>query len=83
MPAISYKNRRRLALVVLLIGLPVYIVLAMNLAVWLGRPHFLLEFALYIALGVLWALPLRWLFLGVGQADPDADRGEDGGAGRD
>jgi len=72
MPQLSWKTRRRLSLLVLLIGLPVYIVLAMNAAVWLGRPHFLVELAIYVVLGVIWALPLRWLFKGIGQPDPDA-----------
>ncbi|MEC7300698.1 MAG: DUF2842 domain-containing protein, partial [Pseudomonadota bacterium] len=27
---------------------------------------------IYIGLGVLWALPFKFVFKGVGQADPDA-----------
>ena len=70
--ALSYKARRRWSLVVLLIGLPVYIVMA----VWLmsffeTRPHIVVEVLIYLGLGVLWAFPLRALFKGVGQADPD------------
>jgi uncharacterized membrane protein YdjX (TVP38/TMEM64 family) len=70
--ALSYKARRRWSLVVLLIGLPVYIVMA----VWLmsffeTRPHIVVEVLIYLGLGVLWAFPLRAVFKGVGQADPD------------
>ena len=70
--AMSYKARRRWSLVVLLIGLPVYIVMA----VWLmsffeTRPHIVVEVLIYLGLGVLWAFPLRAVFKGVGQADPD------------
>lgn len=70
--ALSYKARRRWSLVVLLIGLPVYIVMA----VWLmsffeTRPHIVIEVLIYLGLGVLWAFPLRAVFKGVGQADPD------------
>jgi len=69
--ALSYKARRRLSLVILLIGLPVYIVLAVTLVGMLPRPTFLIELAIYVGLGVLWAVPFRFVFLGVGQADPD------------
>ena len=70
--ALSYKARRRWSLVVLLIGLPVYIVMA----VWLmsffeTRRHIVVEVFIYLGLGVLWAFPLKAVFKGVGQADPD------------
>ncbi len=70
--ALSYKARRRWSLIILLIGLPAYIVVAVTIMNWLGRPHFLIELLVYIALGVLWAFPLKYVFRGVGQADPDA-----------
>ncbi|MFT5799644.1 MAG: hypothetical protein ACI84R_003722 [Candidatus Azotimanducaceae bacterium] len=70
--ALSYKARRRWSLVVLLIGLPVYIVTA----VWVmsffeTRPHIVIEVLIYLGLGVIWAFPLKAVFMGVGQADPD------------
>lgn len=71
--ALSYKARRRWALVILLIGLPVYVVVAVNLVELLGRPPILVELAIYVGLGVLWALPFKFIFKGVGQADPDAE----------
>jgi len=74
--AMKFKTRKRLALAVLLIGLPVYIVVAVTLVNMLERPPILVELALYIGLGVLWALPLRRLFLGIARPDPDD---EDGG----
>lgn len=78
---LPYKSRRRLSLLVLLVGLPVYIVLAVSLTNWLGRTYgrqpVWVELAIYVGLGFLWMLPLRKVFLGVGQADPDAPR--DGG----
>ena len=70
--ALSYKARRRWSLVVLLVGLPVWIVAAVTLVGWLDRPPFLVELAIYLGLGLIWALPLRALFRGIGQADPDA-----------
>jgi len=36
------------------------------------RPPLLLELGLYILLGVLWALPFKFVFKGVGKEDPDA-----------
>lgn len=72
MPQLSYKARKRWAIAFLLIGLPVYIVVAMNLVVLFDRPHFLVEAAVYLVLGVLWALPLKTLFRGIGRDDPDS-----------
>ncbi|MDO8881730.1 DUF2842 domain-containing protein [Pseudotabrizicola sp.] len=70
--ALSYKARRRLSLLVLLIGLPAYVVVAVSLVNWIDRPSILLELAIYVGLGIAWILPLRPIFLGVGQPDPEA-----------
>ena len=74
--ALSYKARKRLALVVLLVGMPLYIIVAVNLVAWAdarwGRLPIWAEVALYLVLGFLWALPFRRLFRGIGQDDPDA-----------
>lgn len=77
MPKLSYKARRRWSLVVLLIGLPIYIVVAVNFTDWLraryeGLPV-LVELLVFVALGFLWMLPLRFVFLGVGKGDPDEE----------
>jgi len=68
---LSYKNRRRLSVLVLLIGLPFYVVVALNVVALFDRPPFLLELLIYVVLGVVWALPLKSLFKGIGQPDPD------------
>lgn len=71
--ALDYKTRRRWSLIVLVVGLPAYIALAWWVTSLLPqRPPVLLELAVYVGLGVLWALPLRFVFLGVGREDPDA-----------
>jgi uncharacterized protein (DUF983 family) len=70
--ALSYKSRRRLALLILVLGLPGYIVVAVTVMNWLERPSIWVELAVYVGLGVLWALPLKAVFKGIGQADPDA-----------
>jgi uncharacterized protein (DUF983 family) len=71
--ALSYKARRRWSLVILLIGLPAYIVAAVTVVNMLDRPPIWLEFVVYVALGIVWALPFKAVFRGVGKADPDAD----------
>jgi hypothetical protein len=70
--ALSYKARRRWALVILLIGMPLYVVAAVTLVNLLERPPILVELFVYVALGFVWALPFRFIFRGIGQADPDA-----------
>jgi len=70
--ALSYKARRRWSLVVLLIGLPLYIIVAVTLVGWLDRPNILVELLVYVGLGIAWVLPFKPLFKGIGQADPDA-----------
>jgi uncharacterized protein (DUF983 family) len=70
---LNYKARRRWSLVILLVGLPAYIVASVTVMNWLDRPPFWVELAVYLILGILWALPFRFVFRGVGQADPDAD----------
>lgn len=70
--ALSYKARKKWALVVLLVGLPVYVIAAVSLVSVFERPHWMVEFGIYLGLGIVWALPFRFLFRGIGQADPDA-----------
>ena len=74
--ALSYKARRRWSLVILLVGLPLYVVLAVTLADWL-RPivgsQWWLELVVFVLLGFVWVLPFKYVFRGVGQADPDAE----------
>ncbi|MGR3616337.1 MAG: DUF2842 domain-containing protein [Paracoccaceae bacterium] len=72
-PALSYKARRRLSLLLLLVGLPLYIVVAVTVVNWLGRPPILVELLVYIVLGFLWAAPFKFVFRGVGKEDPEAD----------
>jgi hypothetical protein len=70
--SMTYKTRRRLALLVLCVGLPAYIVVAVSLVALIDRPSVLVELAIYIGLGILWVVPLRPIFLGIGQPDPNA-----------
>ena len=75
-PGLSYKARRRWSLVLLLVGLPVYIVAVVTVLNLLDRPPFIVELLVYIALGVAWVLPFKFVFRGVGKPDPeDEDEG--------
>jgi uncharacterized membrane protein YbhN (UPF0104 family) len=67
----TYRTKRILSLLLLLVGLPVYIVVAVTVVGWFDRPHIVLEVAIYLGLGVLWALPFKAVFKGVGRADPE------------
>ncbi|MBD3678444.1 MAG: DUF2842 domain-containing protein [Rhodobacteraceae bacterium] len=75
--ALSYKARRRWSLFILVVGLPAYIVAAVTVVNWLERPPLWLEFVVYVALGIVWALPFKAVFRGIGQADPDAPPSEE------
>ena len=72
-----YKTKRRLSLLVLVLGVPAYIVAAVSLIGLFERPAFWVELLVYVGLGVLWIIPLRPIFLGVGQPDPDAEKDPD------
>ncbi|MEM8576334.1 MAG: DUF2842 domain-containing protein [Pseudomonadota bacterium] len=75
--ALRYKTRKRLSLLVLVLGVPAYVVMAVSVMNWLhpdplSRPSIGMELLIYVVLGILWAIPLRFLFKGIGQPDPDA-----------
>ncbi|MCB1339252.1 MAG: DUF2842 domain-containing protein [Maritimibacter sp.] len=76
----TYKARKRLAILVLVVGLPLYVLAAVAVVGLFDRPPILAELAIYVGLGFLWMLPLRKLFLGVARPDPDATDGEPGPA---
>ncbi|RZW02833.1 MAG: DUF2842 domain-containing protein, partial [Rhodobacteraceae bacterium] len=48
-----------------------YIVAAVTVVNWLDRPPIWAEFLVYVVLGIVWALPFRAVFRGVGKPDPD------------
>ena len=68
----SYKARRRWSLVLLLVWLPAWIAFAWWLVSLLPRLPILVELLLYLALGILWAIPFRAVFRGIGKDDPGA-----------
>lgn len=71
--SMDVKARKRWSLVILLVGLPLYLIAAWfvtNLIydLW-GRMPLLLEFVIYVGLGIIWILPFRKVFSGVGKAE--------------
>lgn len=72
--ALSYKTRKRLSLLVLLVGFPLYIGVAWGVLSRMNLWHLpvAVEFLIYVFFGVAWILPLKPIFKGVGQPDPDA-----------
>ena len=73
--ALSYRARRRWSLVILLVGMPAYVVAVITVLNWLDRPPIWLELLVYVLLGVLWALPFRFVFRGIGRPDPETPQG--------
>jgi len=73
---LSWRARRRWSLVLLLVWLPAYVVAAVTVMSWLGRPGPLVELLVYVLLGLLWALPFRAVFRGIGRAE-EPPAGED------
>ena len=68
---LGYTTRKRLALLILVVGMPVYIIVAATLIGWMDRPPMWAELLIYVGLGVAWAVPFRAIFRGIGQTDPD------------
>ena len=73
--ALTHKAKKRWALFILLVGLPLYVVVCVTGVNLLDRPSLWVELGIYIGLGVVWALPFKAVFRGVGQAAPN-DAGE-------
>ncbi|MGN7870592.1 hypothetical protein PARHAE_02838 [Paracoccus haematequi] len=69
----NLKTRKRLSLLILVVGLPLYIVAAVTLVNWMdarfGRQPILVEIAIYVGLGVLWILPFKRIFSGIGREE--------------
>ena len=64
---LSIKLKKRLSLLILLVALPVYIILSITVLNLLDRPPIIFELVIYLILGVLWALPFKYIFRGVGK----------------
>ncbi|MEM9761613.1 MAG: DUF2842 domain-containing protein [Pseudomonadota bacterium] len=72
----KHRTKKRLALLILVVGLPVYGFLAVTIMTLFERPPVFVELAIYVTLGIAWALPFRSIFRGIGQ-EPPADEAAD------
>lgn len=67
------KTRKRLSILVLVVLMPAYVVVAVSLMNWLdgrfGRQPIWVEVLIYVLLGILWALPFKRVFRGVGKGE--------------
>ena len=73
----TYKARKRLAIFILVVGLPIYMIFAATIMSGMMnnqiRLPIVVEFLAYIVIGIGWVFPLKWVFKGIGQPDPDAE----------
>jgi hypothetical protein len=74
---LSYKAKRRWSLFILLVGMPIYALVAVAIMSQLDRFPIVIEFVAYVLLGIGWVFPFKRVFLGIGQPDPDAPPEED------
>ena len=70
---LSYQSRKRWSLFILVVGLPIYIVLTVNFLALFERPSILVELLIYVGLGIVWALPFKFIFRGVGVKETDSE----------
>lgn len=70
--ALTYKQRRRWSLFLLVVFLPFYILISVLVMSIATRAPLVIEFSIYVFLGVAWVFPFKRVFMGIGQADPDA-----------
>ncbi|MGY9031026.1 MAG: DUF2842 domain-containing protein [Rhodobacterales bacterium] len=70
--ALTYKQRRRWSLFLLVVFLPIYILVAVAVMSVATRAPLVIEFLIYVFLGIAWVFPFKSVFMGIGQADPDA-----------
>ena len=68
---INYKTRRFLSLVILLVGLPLYVAAVVTGMAFLINLPMVIELFIYIFFGVVWVFPVKFIFRGIGQSDPD------------
>jgi predicted membrane channel-forming protein YqfA (hemolysin III family) len=69
----NLKTRKRLSLLILVVGMPLYVVVAVTLVNWMdvrfGRQPILVEVGVYVLLGFLWILPFKRVFSGIGRGE--------------
>lgn len=74
---LNWRAKRRLSLLLLVVGLPIYIFVAVTVVGYLDRPPALVELGIYALAGIVWALPFKHVFTGIGTPDPDRPDGKE------
>jgi hypothetical protein len=54
--------------------MPLYVMICVTVLNAVGRLPAVLELFVYVVLGVAWILPFKFVFQGIGQPDPDAEK---------
>ncbi len=67
----SYNSRRILSLLILLFGLPMYVICVVSGMAFLHNLPMYLELILYIFFGIIWVFPVKFIFKGIGQKNPE------------
>ncbi len=68
---ISYKTKRVLSILILLFGLPIYVIGVVTGMTVFDNLHMLVELFLYVCFGIVWVFPVKFIFKGIGQKNPD------------
>ncbi len=68
---LTHRQKKILSLIILLVWLPAYIIIILNVINFLERPHILIELLIYVVAGILWALPFKFIFKGIGKNEKD------------
>lgn len=67
------KARKRLSILILVLGLPEYIIIVWMVLGWLGdtygRLPFWAELPVFVGLGIVWILPFKRVFSGIGKEE--------------
>jgi hypothetical protein len=67
------KTRKRLSILILVLGLPAYVMIAVTLVNWMdarwGRQPIWIELLVYVGLGIIWIMPLKRVFTGIGRGE--------------
>lgn len=65
------KTRKRLSILILVLGLPGYLIIAWMILGWLsdtyGRLSWWAELLVVVVLGIIWILPFKRIFTGIGK----------------
>ena len=66
---LTKRQRKIFSLIILLVWLPAYIIIVLNVINFLDRPSIVIELLIYVIAGILWALPFKFIFKGIGKKE--------------